>query len=148
MLDVYQHHMLSQTRGLMSKLYFLLLNSVDSPFTVQRALCKDLNLTDDSIDWTVIWDTFKFIHRAYLTPRKHNLMKIIPLPIHDLCCSGQIASFRQIYWDWSGVARFWSMGSSSLSDLLNALIPCCPGLLHLNDDSLLALIMFPSKLRI
>lgn len=82
---------------------------------------------------------FKYIHRAYLSPRKLNLMKLIPFPIYDRCPCGQIASFMCMYWDCSGVTRFWSMVSASLSDLLNADIPYCPGLLLFNDDSSLSL---------
>ena len=142
-----------RSRGLVSALYSFLLEPSGGPLTVHQVWARDLDLSNNEICWPTVWDNldetsknlnhklihFKLIHRIYLTPRKRFLMKLIHSPVCDLCSLGQVGTFLHMYWECPAVTSFWKLVSSTMSELLEVDIPCSPGILLLNDTSLLNL---------
>ena len=84
------------SRGIVSKLYKFI-SEPYRPLPVEATWCRDLILSavsGDEICWNTVWQNlystsknpgrqlihYKFVHRMYLTLRRHHSMKIITSP--------------------------------------------------------------------
>lgn len=125
------------TCGMVSKLYKFISGPLKF-LPVQDKLSTALfDVTDKEICWDTVWENlcgpsknpnhqlkhYKFVHRMYLTPRRHYSMKITTFPNYSLCPLNTLGSFMQVYWECLNVVRFWKEISLTLSDMLEVRTP-------------------------
>ena len=91
-----------RTRGLVSKLYFLLIKATFKPMPIDNIRRKDLSLIPSVINWPRVWSNvlissrntyhrmihYNFVWRSYCTPRKLFLMKARQSPNCTLFTQG------------------------------------------------------------
>lgn len=149
---------------MVSLLYMLFLEASHKKLPIEDIWYRDINGagSEDSnnIGWDSIWANlkhvyknpnhqlihFKMIHRMYLTPRKCHLMNISTSPTCTFCSNGCIGTFMLMFWDCPEVNKFWRRVSTTLKDILDLEIACCPRLSLLTDDSLCAFSLTQNKL--
>lgn len=140
-------------RGVASSVYRKIMEAITGNLSIIKTWERDLNITDDGVNWEVLWDNifhcsknpnhqhihFNICHRTYYTPLRRYLTKSIPKPYCTFCEPDQTGTFLHMVWECEKVQEFWNNVATTIGDLINCQIPVDPIVWLLNDDSKLQL---------
>lgn len=141
-----------KNNGIVSDLYKCIIKASYKHLPIEQ-LWK-VELKDNSEwNWARIWHNvclssrnpnhqmihYKFIHRAYLYPRRLHLMKLKDDPYCDFCVDNAIGTYLHMVWQCPHVYNFWENVAGNLSKIMEREIPHTQRLLLLNDTSNLKL---------
>lgn len=117
------HKVLLGKRGLVSEMNSRLVKSSSKPLSIDKLWKKDLQTSNNVLNWQTIWHNislssrnpnhqiihFNFVHRMYFTPRKFYYIKAKPSPNCTLCSNDTQGTLIHMMLESPGVKSFWKM---------------------------------------
>lgn len=149
----------SSSRGLVTKLYNLLIRNSMKSLSVMSIWERELRAVGVKPEWEEIWDNlpltskclahrlihYKIIHKAYTTPYIRFKMNISQSP-QCMLCQNATGTFLHMFWECPIISIFWKYVIEMLSKFLDTTLVLDPCFCLLNDDSSLEISLRDKRL--